>query len=174
MRYAPIPARDSLGRVAVADTMDVRFWRLVEKRGPNECWPWLGCVTKEKHGQLRGRFFYSPMGRMIPAPRVAMILAGRLAPMASTLILACHHCDNPQCVNPAHLFAGTNSDNLQHASARGRLSGQKKTHCRNGHPLSGENLRTTITGGRYCHICHVANQRASQQRRRAAEQAAKA
>ena len=37
-------------------------------------------------------------------------------------LFICHHCDNPHCVNPRHLFIGTNGDNLMDASRKGRLN----------------------------------------------------
>lgn len=51
-----------------------------------------------------------------------------------------HKCDNPPCVNPAHLFLGSLQDNANDMSKKGRGFHQKKTHCPNGHPYSGKNL----------------------------------
>jgi hypothetical protein len=52
------------------------------------------------------------------APRVALELDGRPVPVG---MLACHACDNPQCVNPAHLCAGTPKQNTKDALERNRL-----------------------------------------------------
>lgn len=83
--------------------------------------------------------------------------------------LACHTCDRPGCVNPEHLFAGTKSDNAMDASRKGRLPkhraggswNSKKTHCPQGHPLSGDNVHTVKTKAgfncRYCKTCRRAS-----------------
>lgn len=51
------------------------------------------------------------------AHRISIQLSGREIPPGS---VACHHCDNPPCVNPLHLFVGTMKDNQQDASRKGR------------------------------------------------------
>ncbi len=52
----------------------------------------------------------------------------------------CHHCDVPFCVNPDHLFIGTQKDNVRDMANKGRHGQQRKTHCKRGHELSGDNV----------------------------------
>lgn len=102
----------------IAEVDRDRFYARVDQRGPDECWPWTGSATK-KDG--RGRF--SVRGRNVVAPRLAWGIAnGRMPPSD---MFVCHSCDNPNCVNPAHLWLGTNSDNLRDASTKGRRFLQK-------------------------------------------------
>lgn len=95
-----------------------KFWASVDKRGPDECWEWTGS-RKPPFGYGH---CYLGGGRKSPrhttASRVSLGLAiGR--PLVRGEV-ACHKCDNPPCVNPAHLFVGTQSDNALDSVAKGR------------------------------------------------------
>lgn len=92
------------------------FWSRVDRRGPDECWPWKGRVMASRRGY--GRLTFS--GRMIGAHRMALSLStGGDCPG----LFACHRCDNPVCCNPAHLFWGTHQDNMDDCASKGRKRG---------------------------------------------------
>lgn len=90
-------------------TIEERFWSLVDRSG--ECWVWVGSRFSNGYGQFRIG------GRSVGAHRVAWELTN--GPIPNGLHI-CHHCDNPPCVRPSHLFAGTHSVNMQDAMNKGR------------------------------------------------------
>lgn len=87
-----------------------RFWTWVDKRDPDECWEWQGSRNKQHYGRVMAN------GRVQLAHRLAYELAHGAVP--EQLIL--HACDNPPCVNPAHLFPGSQADNVRDMIAKGR------------------------------------------------------
>lgn len=90
-----------------------RFWSKVDRKGLDECWPWLAGTSLSGYGSFSIKY------RGLRAHRVAYELA--IGPILNGLIVR-HKCDNPSCCNPCHLELGTNRDNTQDAIRRGRWS----------------------------------------------------
>ena len=66
----------------------------------------------------------------------------------------CHSCDNTACVNIYHLFAGTQKQNIEDCSAKGRIAGKKLTHCKRGHEFSAKNTHyRKARNQRVCLVC---------------------
>ena len=85
-----------------------RFWSKVEKS--NGCWLWRGAADPRGYG------FFWVNGKQIGAHRFSLSLKlGRLP------LQACHSCDVPACVNPDHLFEGSQQDNMRDCVSKGRL-----------------------------------------------------
>lgn len=89
-----------------------RFWAKVDRNG--DCWVWMGCRSRGGYGK-----FGVDGSRWAPAHRVAHELA--IGPIPDGLDVL-HRCDNPPCVRPDHLLAGTRLDNMRDAQAKGRLA----------------------------------------------------
>lgn len=98
-----------------------RFWSHVAKKTQTECWPWLKCVTTAGYGHFKA------LGKTWGANRVAYYLHYGVDPGN---LEVCHTCDKPACCNPYHLWLGTHRDNLQDASIKGRLSGEKNSNVK--------------------------------------------
>lgn len=124
------------------------------------CWLWTGHLSDWGYGTL-----HVGNGKEVKAHRLAWELAyGPIPPKMHV----CHRCDVTSCVNPAHLFLGTNADNMRDCLAKGRHMSQKprKTHCKNGHLLEGDNVRWR-DNDRLCVLCLRANVRRYYHRQKA-------
>ncbi len=102
--------------------IDVRLWRRVNKNGPivpymdTACWVWTGHVVKDGYGHIkRGK-------TMVLTHRLSWELTNGEIPHG---LLVLHKCDNPACVNPLHLFLGTDADNARDRDSKGRLGNRK-------------------------------------------------
>lgn len=90
-----------------------RFWDYVDRSGgPDACWPWLRARSRRVRGY--GRFTQDGVGR--DAHREAWERTHGPVP-AGLFVL--HTCDVPHCCNPAHLYLGTQTDNMRDRKARG-------------------------------------------------------
>ena len=143
------------------------FWSRVSRT--ESCWLWTGPVDRKGYGLHGGRGL---------AHRISWEMAnGRAVPEG---LFVLHHCDNPPCVNPAHLYDGTHQDNVNDMVARGRNHiPPRKTHCVHGHELNAANLilqkRKPENGKDYwrCRACSNASAR-ERMRRRGAKNADRA
>lgn len=93
------------------------FWRKVDRRGADDCWPWLGSIGKW-NGYPMAR---SVDGRVTTAGQVLLVDVLGLEECRG--LYACHTCDSPPCLNPAHIWPGTQSQNMLDCSRKGRLHG---------------------------------------------------
>lgn len=96
-----------------------RFWSKVNKKGPipshcpalGSCWVWTASCKRKGYGQFRIHSQY------YLAHRIAWELSyGNL----SSMVLLCHHCDNPPCVRPSHCFLGTHKENSEDRERKAR------------------------------------------------------
>src|ERR1039458_8735189 len=116
-------------------TPEERFWEKVNKNGPlpegqpelGECWVW----TASKHGSGHGEFFISKERGKISAHGFSLEIAIGPCPEGME---GCHHCDNPPCVRPDHVYWGTRQDNVNDSIRRDRHARGE----RNGHAIATE------------------------------------
>jgi len=78
----------------------------------NDCWEWRGYKDADGYGAIRYK------GKVVRTHRLMYQLA--VADIGGLHV--CHHCDNPSCINPIHLFLGTHKDNMHDAMRKSRLS----------------------------------------------------
>jgi hypothetical protein len=125
------------------------FWERVQKS--DGCWLWLGprdkrgygVVNRGHHKTFAHRHAYENVHGLIP-----------------TGMCICHHCDNPPCVNPSHLFIGTHADNMRDRDRKGRLVVPNTAGEANGRAkvtaLDAKAIRWLVTqGARQAHLAEA-------------------
>jgi hypothetical protein len=108
----------------VSRSLADRFWPKVGKDGPvpahqpelGPCWVWTKAVDRRGYGRLGAG---GHDGGALAAHRVSWELAHGRIPDGLWVL---HHCDNPPCVRPSHLFLGVHIDNVEDATQKGRLN----------------------------------------------------
>lgn len=91
------------------------FWARVRRGEPDACWPWVGHLNSHGYGDC----YYQ--GRRTNAHRIAFELATGERPPREAVV--CHRCDNRACCNPAHLWLGSQGDNVRDCRDKGRARG---------------------------------------------------
>lgn len=138
-------------------SLEERFWSKVDIRGNVECWAWIAAASRG-----RARFRMSNPRRWEHASRVCWELVYGFIPADMSIL---HHCDNGLCVNPEHLWLGTQQDNIADCIAKGRYrSGgaeinRGKVNCPQGHEYTNENTYFWRKM-RFCQICRTLRNRA--------------
>jgi len=95
--------------ITITEELADIFWRNLKKT--DGCWVWFG-------RRVRNYGFFYIKGRNLRAHRVSWVIHFGQIPDG---MYVCHHCDNPPCVNPKHLFLGTQSDNIRDAVKKKRI-----------------------------------------------------
>jgi hypothetical protein len=127
---------------------EARFWSHVDRRGPEDCWPWTAGTDRWGYGQFRVE------GRLWPAHRWAFHHFVRPVPAALTIDhVKAWGCTRTDCVNYlAHIEVVPGVENTLRGNGVCAIN-KRKTHCKRGHPFSPSNTLIRTDGSRYCRTC---------------------
>lgn len=131
-----------------------RFWEKVTRRGDNECWEWTGGTAPGGYGVIG---IGGHITRQVRATRLSWEIAHN-RPFPDGLY-CCHTCDNPRCVNPSHLVAWTQKENIADMHRKGRAASVDQTRH------TGElNGRALLTDNDVVEIVRLINSRTIRQK----------
>lgn len=102
------------------ERLERRFWSKVDRRGPDDCWPWIAksIISKSSpYGVLNLGRTATSSTETTTSNRIAFALANG---GIEDGVIVRHTCDNPPCCNPKHLIPGTHYDNVHDMLSRGR------------------------------------------------------
>lgn len=112
-RYAQYKANyKANGIVSEIKNTNEELWNRIEKRGPNECWPWLGWINGG-YGRVQIGFETFYAHRVIFDIVNPGVISRRGPKTQNDYGFLLHKCNNRICCNPNHLYVGTHKDNMQ-------------------------------------------------------------
>lgn len=118
-----------------------RFWSKVEIGMNDECWPWRAGRSSSGYGA-----FAVTSRDLVGAHRIAYQIEHGEIPAGLWVL---HHCDNPPCCNPAHLYAGTHADNVRDMVQRDRRPYGQRQHLAVLDEQRVSEIRSLYTMGRH-------------------------
>lgn len=146
----------------MTQTANERFWSKVDRRGPDECWPWLASKSYAGYGN------FSNGNKTVRAHRYSYEQVNGPIANGMTVDHTCHNeavgrglckggftCPHRACVNQRHLEIATRRTNMLRGLAPPALAA-RKTHCPQGHPYNLLNTRIRPSGARRCVTCKQA------------------
>jgi len=101
-----------------------KFWEKADIKGEDECWEWKASKNRKGYGNFYMSVGHSKDKHCLAHRRSWILTYGEI----SDGLMVLHHCDNPACVNPKHLFLGNNRDNMNDMVSKGRqgrMAGEK-------------------------------------------------
>lgn len=117
------------------------FWARVDRRGPDDCWPWLGTINRYGYGQWRNKA-RSPhrfVHELVVGPIPAGLVMDHLCHNRDLACIGGPDCRHRRCVNPAHLEPVTRRENMHRAPYVAR------PQCKHGHARNAVNTRTWVS-----------------------------
>ena len=140
--------REKQENAKLPSSITTRFWNKVIKQD-NGCWIWTAYTNSDGYGKFKiGK-------RTCNAHRMAWMLCCGSIPKG---MLVLHHCDNPPCVNPDHLYLGTDADNVRDRDNRNRIQ-HARGIAQGSHKLTDEQvleIRMLYNDGKYSE-CDIAD-----------------